>query len=440
MAGSRQQVRRETTERFPIEKSTWERFKAIRGIEISWFIPHLFEHYAQGLNEYTQFVKNSIWANAEAAEEFLIKEIQERNTLQRNGTIPPIRRFIDIPGQFYFFKHIFPKYAILRRDAEPIKVYRIKPLPKFNHNQQLVNIVRNNEEISVFDLADDAREQIDKALHSFRIYTARSVYDETVYSLAQEAIKVFQREYMELEDDYANGKLDSTTVWIMHKALVDNWQRESFFRNARTERYQIDSNPYLGLVISGRRVVDNPGFAPYVGVRSGMALAGTGGFARVSSGFNVDAAGTIHDGIDFFAPWLGLTPIHSFIYGEVVHVNDRGDEGFGKHMVIQNASNRRQFFVLAHLDRDTHPPLPQGSSVTPGMTVAHVSNTGNVWSGRRRVETAEERAEGRGTHLHLQLVIADRKEDFITTDGGLGVLRPRSYDPFNHSRPYSARE
>lgn len=118
-----------------------------------------------------------------------------------------------------------------------------------------------------------------------------------------------------------------------------------------------------------------------------------------------------------------------------MHSGDEEDRNFGKFIVI----HPRHFYFLAHIRRGSHAPV--GETVYPGMTVAHVSNTGGVFTNRRPVTDAQRR-DGLGAHLHLHLLIADEAGDTSEIDYFLwdstgnpihGNLNGRSFNPFLHS-------
>jgi len=177
--------------------------------------------------------------------------------------------------------------------------------------------------------------------------------------------------------------------------------------------------------------VDSPGFAPFIGTNS--SIENFNGYTYLTWDFN-----SRHPGLDFFGVRNGRTPIHSLINGRIVHQGNHGDEALGIYLIIQNMRNESQFYLLGHLHPDL--PLPIRTIVHPGMTVAHVSNTGNVRSGGNRVNAAQRR-DGLGTHLHLQLVIEPEELDEILGDNGhpnFAHIESKSYDPFNHGRAFSS--
>ncbi|MDR0320549.1 MAG: M23 family metallopeptidase [Treponema sp.] len=192
-------------------------------------------------------------------------------------------------------------------------------------------------------------------------------------------------------------------------------------------------NPYLGTHDQKQPYFsftficeDNPGFAPYIGKNSGAT--NYDGYAFLTNTFN-----TAHNGIDFYAPWLGKVPIHSFIYGQIVHHGNQGDKDFGVYLIIRSMANKNHFYLLGHLHEDL--PLPDGSYITPGETVAYASNTGNCWTGGHPVDQ-QERIDGKGTHLHLQLIIAEKIGDIIS-NGNPYNIRDRTYNPFIHRIKHS---
>jgi len=249
------------------------------------------------------------------------------------------------------------------------------------------------------------------------------------------------------------GGLDlrENIFWFAHPVYFAKTVFESGVLDTRFNPYEGHriTRTWVGIADSEKvfEVSNSPGFAPFGGPAANPTF---NQYATPNSHFNIDAASTIHAGVDFPGTWVSVTesaeratPIHSFIFGEVVGFGDQADSdprSFGRYVVIKDNKNPRHFFLLAHLRRDSN--FRKGILVYPGMTVAHVSNTGAVWTrqpnGTFGRVTQEQRNEGRGAHLHLQLIIADNEADVVNPNSGtlMANINRISHNPFNHSEQW----
>jgi murein DD-endopeptidase MepM/ murein hydrolase activator NlpD len=213
----------------------------------------------------------------------------------------------------------------------------------------------------------------------------------------------------------------------------------NFLRYVCSE-FVMEFNPYLGQLVGGKRVICNPGFAPLYDTNKDKKY---NGYADISSYFNERTANKIHEGVDFYAAPTptnrsGHSPVISFIYGQVVHSGDHGDIRYGKHLIIKSTYEPKHFFLLGHLKGDSH--VEKDGLVYPGMTVAYASNTGNCWTGTPpQPVTPEQRSQGRGSHLHVQLIIADKIEDIIK-EGDLYEINPKSVNPFYYEEHWGQKQ
>jgi len=225
-------------------------------------------------------------------------------------------------------------------------------------------------------------------------------------------------------------KTEENSIWHVHP---------DFFRSYVIRNLIHEFNPYYGKEIFGKIVIDNPGFAPFVGGNK------FDGYAELTSGFNAQTAKTTHAGIDFYAKVvkeneIGHSPVHSFIYGKVVYSGNLGDSGFGTFLIIQSNENYKHYFLLGHLKKNSG--VPKDTQVTPGMTVAYASNTGNCWTGKPSKQvTPEQRILGIGTHLHVQFIVSDNMDFFDKNNNILyNVIDRKSYNPFNYSEKWDGKK
>lgn len=119
---------------------------------------------------------------------------------------------------------------------------------------------------------------------------------------------------------------------------------------------------------------------------------------------------------------------------------DQGDSHYGLSLLIKG--NRQEdgknlFYLLGHLSR-YETGIKIGAYVSTGQTVGYVGNTGNCYTAGHKV-SLEERAAGKGAHLHVSVYKTEKKSDklydidtknFITNNGkGESDL----VNPFDHN-------
>ena len=175
-------------------------------------------------------------------------------------------------------------------------------------------------------------------------------------------------------------------------------------------------NPYAGLTYKGVKVVDNPGFAPYLGEGKGI-----NGYAQMTWEFNgtttADGGTTYHAGLDFAISFseCNKIPIHSLIQGKVVAAIDYGNTNFGNCIIIRSSLNSTYYYIVAHMSK-TKPSLKVGDDVFPGKVVGYVGNTGKQYTSWYRTAEGDDkqrdlqlinesdRQYGYGAHLHVQFI------------------------------------
>jgi hypothetical protein len=243
--------------------------------------------------------------------------------------------------------------------------------------------------------------------------------------------------------DQINGLAKQLDIWESIKVIKGLDSAETLLHMNPVHGIEVfdslnlfEINPYLGkrkqdyLNISFD-CVDNPGFAPYIGPDG--EHENYNGYSYIT---NDDVFTKNHPGIDFFAVRLKKTPIHSFISGKIVYSYNRGNSDYGFYLIIQSMANTNHFYLLGHLYPEM--PRPNDSFVSPGEIVAYASNTGYCISSNGPISESE-RIAGWGTHLHLQLIVANDYNDFIDIkDGKLTGIYGKSIHPFNHKITYSS--
>ena len=164
---------------------------------------------------------------------------------------------------------------------------------------------------------------------------------------------------------------------------------------------------------------NNPGFMP-LGINSNS-------FSQLFYNWT----GTYyHEGVDIVVPWEdcrnGTAKIESGIQGTVIKEGNKENTSYGRFIIIQATEKYNGYFryyLLAHLSEKTD-HLHEADSVSPGTIVAYVGNTGNCWTGDHPV-SSDERKNGQGAHLHLQLYLSTEDEKgFLKTS----TFLDHSYD------------
>lgn len=130
------------------------------------------------------------------------------------------------------------------------------------------------------------------------------------------------------------------------------------------------------------------------------------------------------------------TPIHSLINGTIVKLGDHKEKHYGLHIIISDANNR--LFLLGHLSEYAS-DLKIGSIVYPGKVIGTVGNSGNCYTDNHKI-TSEERAEGKGSHLHLSFYKTEKpisklfvNDNFITYYMENEIFESVLFNPFSHN-------
>jgi hypothetical protein len=136
-----------------------------------------------------------------------------------------------IPKNIDFFRMAFPKYKLLEDGADKINS-RIGVLDQLCYNDSLEGVVRGELPLKSIDSA--GKEEINRALHSFKIHTCDPEMKNDLSNPAvTEGIKIFQKEYMEKQNPVEKydtpGALCKNTIASMNKALFEEWKRKLYF-------------------------------------------------------------------------------------------------------------------------------------------------------------------------------------------------------------------
>lgn len=248
--------------------------------------------------------------------------------------------------------------------------------------------------------------------------------------------------------EFLKSQADATDLWNggLSKIFPSNslhFVHPVYFINHLEKAGAFEFNPYKGTTYAGVKVVNNPGFAPYLGEGKGI-----NGYAPMTWAFNgtTTASKTIHAGMDFAIDFKknGQIPIHSLIQGIVIADIDYGDNGFGNCILVQSCFEPMHYFIVAHMSRDK-PSLKKNDEVYPGKIVGYVGNTGKQYSQRYRTADGEDgkrelqainnedRKYGYGAHLHLQFMKADHLDKIYTTLLLLHHTNVNSYNPIDYT-------
>jgi hypothetical protein len=225
-----------------------------------------------------------------------------------------------------------------------------------------------------------------------------------------------------------------------------------YFINHLERAGAFEFNPYLGLTYKGVKVKDNPGFAPYTGIGTGI-----NGYSQMSWEFNgtSDASTKHHAGIDFEINYKdnGKIPIYSLINGIVIANIDYNDKNFGNCILVENTFMPNCYYIVAHMNRDKE-YAKKGDKVYPGMIVGYVGNTGKMYTKWYRSEDGKDeqhitsqliddkdRPYGYGAHLHVQFIISDKLDNVY--NNAINVFKSvdsRSFNPIEHTIPWNENE
>ena len=183
---------------------------------------------------------------------------------------------------------------------------------------------------------------------------------------------------------------------------------------------------------------DNPGFAPISYTTTNYKYNGIY-YARITGHFNDLYGSYYHEGVDFEGS-VG-TPIHSFICGKVVMMKNQKNKHYGLSVLIQKnekEDGKNVYYLLGHLSEYAS-DLKIGSIVYPGKVIGTVGNSGNCYTGDHKI-TSEERAEGKGSHLHLSFYKTEKpisklfvNDNFITYYMENEIFESDLFNPFSHN-------
>ena len=183
---------------------------------------------------------------------------------------------------------------------------------------------------------------------------------------------------------------------------------------------------------------DNPGFAPISYTTTNYKYNGIY-YARITGHFNDWYGSYYHEGVDFEGS-VG-TPIHSFICGKVVMMKNQKNKHYGLSVLIQKnekEDGKNVYYLLGHLSEYAS-DLKIGSIVYPGKVIGTVGNSGNCYTDDHKI-TSEERAEGKGSHLHLSFYKTEKpisklfvNDNFITYYMENEIFKSDLFNPFSHN-------
>ena len=208
---------------------------------------------------------------------------------------------------------------------------------------------------------------------------------------------------------------------------------------------------------------DNPGFAPISYTTTNYKYNGIY-YARITGHFNDWYGSYYHEGVDFEGS-VG-TPIHSFICGKVVMMKNQKNKHYGLSVLIQKnekEDGKNVYYLLGHLSEyasdlkigsivypknvyyllghlsEYASDLKIGSIVYPGKVIGTVGNSGNCYTDNHKI-TSEERAEGKGSHLHLSFYKTEKpisklfvNDNFITYYMENEIFESDLFNPFSHN-------
>lgn len=132
-----------------------------------------------------------------------------------------------------------------------------------------------------------------------------------------------------------------------------------------------------------------------------------------------------HNGLDFLTP-IGTDALAGVV-GYISQMVDQGDNGYGKSVVIITKVEGRTFELRwAHLLEIEH-NLKIGAQVWPERIIGQCGNSGFCVTGGHKV-TPEERAAGKGAHLHFQIREMDDAGGIKNYGNGFkGAIDPLPY-------------
>ncbi len=211
-------------------------------------------------------------------------------------------------------------------------------------------------------------------------------------------------------------------------------------------------NPYEGKTIKTIcspytlcEVKNNPGFAPYMPSEYPDNVYKFKGYAPVTGHFRDSyRTGHKHAGVDFDGPNVKKedrsnkteAPVLSLIHATYIGEGNYFNSSFGRFIVFQSQSNKKHFFILAHLSETDGCVIDfsHNKQIYPGMIVGYVGNTGNC----NDCDTQAKRDAGNGAHLHVQLIISNTYTKFFDkSNGTLFDTYNNCFNPFDYEDSYS---
>jgi len=192
--------------------------------------------------------------------DYLITKINELNKekIDNNGFIKRRTRTISIPEKKEFFSKAFPNYFITETGDNKIS---FGVLDEMNNLKELEEVVAGAKPPSAITQSLVASCEINSSLHKMKINTIPDPYtfDSSVCKIdtdiVKEAIKIFQKEYMDTQKppiDYTNDQLCKNTILAMNNALKEKWTREIYFY----QKIGSDESYVNDLVINTETYVD----------------------------------------------------------------------------------------------------------------------------------------------------------------------------------------
>lgn len=236
----------------------------------------------------------------------------------------------------------------------------------------------------------------------------RDYFNEVVYRKDRNIIIEYQPYFTKEENiNFYNGACDDMIYWFT----------ESGFYRDRLDCVKLDDSEYGSYISIGM-----PGFS-YKAKKVATDLYGS----------------YYHEGVDFEGS-VG-TPIHSFICGKVVMMKNQKNKHYGLSVLIQKnekEDGKNVYYLLGHLSEYAS-DLKIGSIVYPGKVIGTVGNSGNCYTDDHKI-TSEERAEGKGSHLHLSFYKTEKpisklfvNDNFITYYMENEIFKSDLFNPFSHN-------
>ena len=122
-------------------------------------------------------------------------------------------------------------------------------------------------------------------------------------------------------------------------------------------------------------------------------------------------------------------------------MKNQKNKHYGLSVLIQKnekEDGKNVYYLLGHLSEYAS-DLKIGSIVYPGKVIGTVGNSGNCYTGDHKI-TSEERAEGKGSHLHLSFYKTEKpisklfvNDNFITYYMENEIFESDLFNPFSHN-------